>query len=124
VAARYWTLDEANANLERVAGLVDRARHLAAEMQSGADPMASRANGNGRRRAADPRSALREVLEGLDAEGILLRDIERGLIDFSARTSAGRDYWLCWVVGEPEVAWWHWPEDGFAGRTSVDELPD
>jgi hypothetical protein len=124
VAERYWTPDEANASLDRVGGLVARAQHLAAEMQAKAEPMASRANGNGRRSTADPRSELTQVLEGLDADGIALRDIERGLVDFSARTSGGREYWLCWLVGEPEVAWWHWPEDGFGGRTPVERLPD
>jgi hypothetical protein len=53
----------------------------------------------------------------------VVRDLERGLVDFPARSPSGRDYWLCWVVGEPEVAWWHWPEAGFAGRTPLGDPP-
>lgn len=35
----------------------------------------------------------------------------------------GRPYWLCWVPGEDEVAFWHWPEDGYAGRRPVGDAP-
>jgi hypothetical protein len=27
------------------------------------------------------------------------------------------------VLGEPEVAWWHWPEAGFAGRRPLSDPP-
>jgi hypothetical protein len=54
---------------------------------------------------------------------VVLRDPDRGLVDFPARSPSGRRYWLCWVVGEPAVTWWHWPEDGFAGRTPLSEPP-
>ena len=72
--------------------------------------------------AALPR--LTAVVERvLAAEGIVLRDAERGLVDFPAVAPDGRRYWLCWLVGEPAVAWWHWPEDGFAGRRPLSERP-
>ena len=28
----------------------------------------------------------------------------------------GREVYLCWEEGEPEIAFWHEPETGFAGR--------
>ncbi|MBA2283739.1 MAG: DUF2203 family protein [Acidimicrobiia bacterium] len=59
----------------------------------------------------------------LDGLGIFLRDPGRGLVDFPAVAPSGRPYWLCWLDGEPSVGWWHWVEDGFAGRTRIDELP-
>jgi hypothetical protein len=126
VAARYWTVAEADASLDRVGGLVRRAQRLVAELRRRAGDEES-ANGHGRGNGHQPvgavRAALGELVAGLDAEGVVLRDIDRGLIDFSARTDDGREYLLCWLVDEPAVAWWHWPADGFAGRTSIDELP-
>ena len=65
-----------------------------------------------------------DAVVALEAEGIVLRDVRTGLVDFPAQASSGRGYWLCWIVGEPEVAWWHWPEDGFAGRTPLSQPPD
>ena len=57
----------------------------------------------------------------LDGWGITLRDIETGLIDFPALV-AGRQVWLCWKLGEDDVAWWHELDSGFAGRRPLTEL--
>ena len=57
----------------------------------------------------------------IDALGITLRDIERGLIDFPALV-AGRQVWLCWQLGETDVAWWHELESGFGGRRRLIDL--
>jgi hypothetical protein len=57
----------------------------------------------------------------IDALGITLRDIERGLIDFPALVN-GRQIWLCWQLGEGEVDRWHELETGFAGRRPLIEL--
>ena len=32
----------------------------------------------------------------------------------------GQDALLCWHVGEPRIAYWHSPEDGFAGRKPLE----
>ena len=37
-------------------------------------------------------------------------------LDESARGADGVVYLLCWRLDEPDLAWWHLPEDGFAGR--------
>ena len=47
--------------------------------------------------------------------GIQVKDVDRGLIDFPAVID-GQDALLCWQLGEPRIAYWHTPEDGFAGR--------
>lgn len=57
----------------------------------------------------------------LDEWSIQLRDIETGLVDFPALVS-GRAVWLCWRLGEAEVAWWHELSAGVAGRRPIAEL--
>jgi hypothetical protein len=57
----------------------------------------------------------------IDALGISLRDIERGLIDFPALAN-GRPIWLCWRLGESEIAHWHDLDAGFGGRRPLAEL--
>jgi hypothetical protein len=120
---RWWTVEEANAALERVAAIVEQARAAAEAARDDAEGLRTRVRGNGHGSPAVDLSGMKEPIDALEAEGIVLRDIEQGLIDFPAKTSAGRAYWLCWVVGEPEVAFWHWPEDGFAGRAPITDLP-
>jgi hypothetical protein len=108
---RWWTVAEANGSLERVRELTERARRAMSATQ-----------GNGHGAAA--RSELAATVAELEADGIVLRDIERGLVDFPARAPSGRSYWLCWLVDdEDSVEWWHWPEAGFAGRTPLTEPP-
>ena len=57
----------------------------------------------------------------IDALGLTLRDIERGLIDFPALVS-GRQVWLCWQLGETSIGWWHGLDTGFDGRQPLSEL--
>lgn len=120
---RSWTVDEANAALGWVAGVVERAQRGWEDYRATAKRRARlvRQNGHGLV-PADP-SAIQACIDELAAEGIVLRDIARGLIDFPARAPSGRWYWLCWLAGEEAVTWWHWPEDGFGGRTPLDRPP-
>jgi hypothetical protein len=123
VPVRSWTVDEANAALIWVGGVVARAQDRFQRYRGQASRRARlvRQNGHGLV-PADP-SAIQECLDELAAEGVVLRDIDRGLVDFPAQAPSGRWYWLCWLVGEDAVTWWHWPEDGFAGRTPIDQPP-
>jgi hypothetical protein len=57
----------------------------------------------------------------IDGWGITLRDIQAGRIDFPALVN-GRQVWLCWRLGEEDVAWWHELDTGFAGRQPLSEL--
>ena len=68
----------------------------------------------------DVETAVAEIEE----QGIVLRDADRGLIDFPARHPGGRDVLLCWRLGEDDLLWWHLPEDGFAGRRPLPLPPE
>lgn len=123
-----WTVEEANAALARVAALVEQAREAVRLARSARVERAEVARRNGHLRGdgepgASAEETLRDIVAELSAEGIVLRDVDRGLVDFAARSPSGRPYLLCWVAGEREVAWWHWPEDGFAGRTPLSRPP-
>ena len=121
---RWWTLAEANDALPRVTDAVSRARAAVAGIGGRAAALAESSPGNGHAKpAGEEASAFHEVVAELEADGIVLRDIRQGLVDFPAQAPNGRGYWLCWIVGEPAVEWWHWPEDGFAGRTPINEPP-
>ncbi len=57
----------------------------------------------------------------IDGWKVALRDIGTGLVDFPA-LSSGRQIWLCWRLGEADVAWWHELEAGVAGRQRLIDL--
>ncbi len=120
---RWWTVEEANAALSRVTEVVERARDAAQDVLRRTSTVEGRARGNGHAPPGDEAMLFHAAVAELEADGIVLRDVREGLVDFPARADSGRGYWLCWLVGEPEVAWWHWPEDGFAGRTRLSTPP-
>ena len=118
----FWTIQEANAALPRVRDTVTRIQELARRARSGGE-VGRRTHGNGHA-PSDPAAAeLAAAVEELTNQNIVLRDLESGLVDFPAVSPSGRQYWLCWLPGEAELGWWHWPEAGFAGRTPLDQPP-
>jgi hypothetical protein len=124
VANRFWTVAEADEARERVADLVRRARAAVAAM-GGIDvvrPEDLATNGHGA--GTEERAELDTVLRELAEDGIVIKDLAQGLVDFPARSPSGRLYLICWLIDEPAVGWWHWPEDGFAGRTPLDRPPE
>jgi hypothetical protein len=52
----------------------------------------------------------------LNAADMVVRDVARGLIDFPTLQDDGEEVYLCWLVDEPEIEWWHELDAGFAGR--------
>jgi hypothetical protein len=60
-------------------------------------------------------------LQALQETGVLLKDVETGLCDFPHQCE-GRIVYLCWMLGEEEVKWWHEVTTGFQGRQPIDCL--
>jgi hypothetical protein len=57
----------------------------------------------------------------IDGWGVTLRDIGTGLVDIPALAN-GRPIWLCWKLGEDDIAWWHELDTGLAGRKPLIDL--
>jgi hypothetical protein len=64
-------------------------------------------------------SLLKQVLEKLKEMGCLIKDLDTGLVDFPT-LYRGEEVYLCWKLGEREIAWWHGVEEGFRGRKRID----
>ena len=129
MAERYFTPSEANELLAEVRPLAESlvehrdGMRLAAERRA---RLTARIAGNGG--DLDPQEpgeldeqferesqAVARAVEGLQRLGLLVKDLDRGLVDFPALHN-GEEVLLCWQVGEDEVAFWHGLEEGFAGR--------
>jgi hypothetical protein len=57
---------------------------------------------------------LKEYMEELEKLGVELKGTD-GLCDFPSMRD-GRMVYLCWRLGEPEIAYWHELHTGFGGR--------
>jgi hypothetical protein len=133
MAERHFTPEEANALLEQVRPVAEslvahrRAFTVAAARRA---RLTQRISGNGGDFDPQEPSELAEQLqreaeavagavEELQALGVLVKDLDRGLVDFPALRD-GEEVLLCWQVGEGEIAYWHGLEEGFAGRKPLD----
>jgi len=117
----HFTPAEANALLDRVDPML-RALRSARERLTDAEAhqlLAGAAPGNGGgasgRQVGEAFLEVRDLLGELAELGIVVRDIERGLIDFPALRD-GREIYLCWELGEERIAYWHELEAGYGGR--------
>lgn len=65
-------------------------------------------------------AALKHSFERLEEMGVLIKDLDIGLIDFLTRYH-GREVCLCWKLGEDRIRFWHGMEEGFRGRKEIDQ---
>lgn len=64
-------------------------------------------------------AALKQTFDRLEDIGVLVKDLDIGLIDFLTRYQ-GQDVCLCWKLGEVGITHWHGLEDGLRGRKPID----
>lgn len=65
---------------------------------------------------------LIEIIKAISAKGVLIKGINNGLIDFPFIRNNGEEVYLCWMLGEEDIKYWHRISDGFPGRKNMDEL--
>lgn len=122
---RHFSRDEANALLPRLKPLLRQLRDAKDELTDTdaheALSEAAPANGGGEegRKVGIAFLEVRRLLEALAEAGIVLRDIDRGLVDFPTIVE-GREAYLCWELGEDEVSYWHDISSGYRGREPLD----
>jgi hypothetical protein len=133
MAERHFTREEATALLEEVRPVAEalvahrRALTVAAARRA---MITARISGNGgdfdpqEPRELDEQlereaEAVKRAVEQLQRLGVLVKDLDRGLVDFPTLRD-GEEVLLCWRVGEEEIAHWHGVDEGFAGRKPLD----
>jgi hypothetical protein len=119
---RHYTLDQATAAMPWVRERLERLRaaHDLLGDKEAREALSEASPGNGGGEPGHVVSegflALRSALIELQEMEIVLRDLERGLVDFPSMRD-DREVYLCWVEQEEdEIAYWHDLETGFAGR--------
>ena len=116
---KLYTVAEANELLPYLAPTLVELREKLEEAQKIRGAVGQAAASNGWSHHRDDWSAtlarVSELVERLQEWQLELKDISMGLVDFPAEID-GEEALLCWRLGEPEVAHWHRPDEGFAGR--------
>lgn len=119
---RLFTLEQANRLLDTLRPVVDQlvqARDeigaLRPDLAGGLQKAMSNGGSLATGRLMTLLQRIRSLVDRIQAEGVLVKDIDQGLLDFPARHQ-GRVVFLCWKHGEGQIEYWHDLEAGFAGR--------
>jgi hypothetical protein len=140
---RYYTVGEANAQVDRLSELFGRVMQLRAQLKAIYQRLDEAGFAPTQEQQEDPEGdeddklpadverdrrlffgmaeALKEQVEAILATGCVIKDIEVGLVDWLA-SHHGREIWLCWKYGERQVEFWHELTSGFDSRRPVSEL--
>ncbi|HAV78131.1 MAG TPA: hypothetical protein DCX53_12350 [Anaerolineae bacterium] len=125
---QYFTLQEANEALKTVRPLMDEIQAIREKIlanQPEAWPAIEKSAGNGGNKAlsrmVDDFEKLDSLIHQILDTGAQIKDINIGLLDFSAMRD-GREVYLCWKYGEGDIAFWHDLDAGYAGRQPIDSF--
>ncbi len=130
---KLYTVAEARALLPRVIPVLEALREAFVEMRAVQAAVAAQSRGasgdghllanpwreDGENRMAELDRQLRRAASQLDRWGIEVKDPEKGLVDFFHQRD-GRVVYLCYLLGEPTLSFWHELRTGFAGRQPLE----
>ena len=122
---KHYRREEAEALLPQIRQWLQRLNHLRHEadrsekrissmMQPGHDVGGDLVN-----RWIRNLAEMQELLGEFHRREILIKDLERGLLDFPA-IIGGKEVFLCWEQDEATVEFWHDLDTGYGGRERLD----
>ena len=133
--ARHFRLDEATALLPEVGRLIREAVHSKGrcqEAETWLHDLAQRIMLSGgvnvdtglveawKNQRESGGSALKAAMEKIEEIGVLVKDLDIGLVDFPT-LYRGEEVYLCWRIDEDAIEHWHGVHEGFAGRKEIDQ---
>ena len=122
---RHFELAEANALLPQIEPALLELRDARDQLTDAElhEVLSDAAPGNGGggagRQVGEAFLKVRGLLAQLQGLGLVIRDLDRGLVDFPTVLD-GREAYLCWELGEDEIGYWHDLESGYGGRRPLD----
>jgi hypothetical protein len=130
--AHYFTREEAEALLPQISVVLRKIQEYRKDMQQGEEELGilrGQSMGNGhhlherminlQQKIARHIQVLQALANELNRFGCELKDPDSGLIDFLSLRD-GREIYLCWLLGEERINYWHYLDTGFAGRQPIE----
>jgi hypothetical protein len=130
VAERYWSPEEAERMIPRLARIMDalvpahrEATELRERLEGERQRIALAGGGlvdqaawrTDTERIAGLKKAIQQGLEDIARLGVVTKDLGLGLVDFP-HLRDGRVVNLCWKHGEERIRYWHGLDEGYAAR--------
>jgi len=123
---RHFTIDEARQLLPQIKQIVARIVELKKILDAkGYDIYRHRYFGggpNGEKHYPQELEQLINLIDKLESNGVLMKGIDQGLVDFPHIRGNGEEVYLCWKLDEDDIYFWHGIDEGFAGRKPITEI--
>jgi len=126
MTSQIYSVDQARALVPKLRAIllqlaVQKRRHegaharLHALLGSNGDPRHASEVQRREQEIRDIGEGMQSLLGHLAELGVQVRDLEMGLVDLPGERD-GRPVWLCWRLSDPELAFWHATDEGYATR--------
>ena len=119
---KHFTIAEAIQSLYDHHSMIEKMQDLSGQLLAGGYDI------HQTRPAAVPQNLPREfsqlldVIWNLETAGILVKDIEQGIVDFPHLRESGEEVYLCFKLGEEIIQYWHSLDSGFSSRQLLDQI--
>ena len=123
----HFTLEDANSTLQEIKPLLSEMIELKENLdEKGYDILHHQYFGgigpNGTGAFPSDMERLVEVVKIISKRGVIIKNMNIGLIDFPHIRTNGEEVYLCWKNGEDRIKFWHPIPEGFSGRRNISEL--
>jgi hypothetical protein len=122
---QYFTVEEANALLPEIEFLMEQLLERRAKVIESRDLIAgiledvqSNVGGPAASAMVQEFLAIERLAKKIRSHGCIIKDLNNGLVDFPS-IREGREVYLCWRFGEPQIDFYHELHAGFKGRQQL-----
>lgn len=124
---KHFTIDEARSYLPKIRYEIAELNRLKTDLEKNGFNIYTRKyrpgfNPDTLTEFPDEFLQLTDIITALQEDGVLIKGIEEGLIDFPALRENGEEVFLCWRDGEDDIGFWHTLDGGFRGRRPLEEF--
>ena len=124
---RHFTLEEANRTLKEIHGWVVYLTELkesvdakAPDVEQFREKAVYNVGSPVGTRYVEELINLQNTLGRIQEMAVLVKDLNRGLLDFP-HMREGQEVYLCWELGEEAIEYWHEVDAGYAERKKISE---
>ena len=123
----YYTIDEAQSLLQSIMPTLVQMVILKKKLNElGFDVYKHEYYGgmgpNGTGKFPNEMEELIKIIKYLSSISIEVKNIDTALIDFRHIRNNGEEVYLCYMLGEDKIEFWHSLNEGFMGRKTLEEL--
>jgi hypothetical protein len=119
---KHFTIAEAIQSLYDHHSIIEKMQVLSQQLLSGGYDIRQHRPVPAQQTLPKEFTQLLDVIRKLESAGILVKDIELGIVDFPHLRENGDEVYLCFKLGEELIQYWHSLDGGFISRQSLDQI--